>query len=147
MSTSACFTFCDSTEPWTSFHVFKRLDGYPYARGHTGKATGGLVWIRNAFQYAWELPRYEAPDFAAAFVAANKRQEGDIQLINHETPWTSHRGCVYQYICGPTREMNDLFVEVLDVAWSNKTPQINDEVMEGNLHDLINEQRRKPQVA
>jgi hypothetical protein len=60
MSTRACYTFRSDQE---SFHVYKHSDGYP---------SGAAEWIEAALQYAWPLPRFEADEFAAAFVAANK---------------------------------------------------------------------------
>ena len=44
--------------------VYKHSDGYPY---------GAVCWITKALEHAWPLPRFEADEFAAAFVvAANK---------------------------------------------------------------------------
>lgn len=47
-------------------------DGYPRC---------GCQFIANALPLAWPLPRFEAEEFAAAFVAANKKRCGDIYLI------------------------------------------------------------------
>ena len=33
---------------------------------------GAVCWINKALEHAWPLPRFEADEFAAAFVAANK---------------------------------------------------------------------------
>jgi hypothetical protein len=60
MSTRACYTFKDKHN---TIHVYKHNDGYP---------TGAAEHIARALPYAWPLPRFEAVDFAAAFVAANK---------------------------------------------------------------------------
>lgn len=60
MSTRAMYSFVDEHE---THHVYKHHDGYP---------TGAAEWINAAVAFAWPLPRYEASDFAAAFVAANK---------------------------------------------------------------------------
>jgi hypothetical protein len=62
MSTRALYTFRsdDGTE---EYHVYKHSDGYP---------TGAADAICAALPFAWPLPRYEADEFAAAFVAANK---------------------------------------------------------------------------
>jgi len=60
MSTRAAYTFQDDQ---TTVHVYKHHDGYP---------TGAADAINNALCYAWPLPRFEADDFAAAFVAGNK---------------------------------------------------------------------------
>jgi hypothetical protein len=62
MSTRAMYTFrnADGSE---EFHVYKHSDGYP---------TGAAEALVAALDYAWPLPRYEADEFSAAFVAANK---------------------------------------------------------------------------
>jgi hypothetical protein len=67
MSTRACYRFID---PDTSevATVYKHHDGYP---------EGAVCWITKALDYAWRLPRFEADEFAAAFVAANKPSAGD----------------------------------------------------------------------
>jgi hypothetical protein len=43
--------------------IYKHSDGYP---------EGAVCWITRALEFAWPLPRFEADEFAAAFVAANK---------------------------------------------------------------------------
>jgi hypothetical protein len=62
MSTRAMYTFrnADGSE---EYHVYKHSDGYP---------TGAAEALVAALEHAWPLPRYEADEFAAAFVAANK---------------------------------------------------------------------------
>ncbi len=62
MSTRAVYTF---TEGKDKYHVYKHHDGYP---GGAARA------IRKAVEHAWDLPRFEADEFAAAFVAANKTE-------------------------------------------------------------------------
>lgn len=62
MSTRALYTF-RSEDGSEEFHVYKHHDGYP---------TGAADAIVAALEFAWPLPRYEADEFAAAFVAANK---------------------------------------------------------------------------
>ncbi len=61
MSTRALYTFRDFDGE--EHHVYKHHDGYP---------TGAAEALANALPYAWKLPRYEADEFAAAFVAGNK---------------------------------------------------------------------------
>lgn len=68
MSTRATYEFVDEMD---SFTVYKHYDGYPRC---------GLAAIANAQSMAWPLPRFEASDFAAAFVAANKTRGGDVYL-------------------------------------------------------------------
>ena len=64
MSTRACYRFIDpdTTDPEV-VTVYKHSDGYP---------DGAVCWITKALEHAWPLPRFEADEFAAAFVAANK---------------------------------------------------------------------------
>lgn len=66
MSTRACYRFISSEGPdsWAGVvTVYKHSDGYP---------DGAAKWIEAALEHAWQLPRYENDEFAAAFVAANK---------------------------------------------------------------------------
>lgn len=69
MSTRACYSFKDAHQ---TFHVYKHSDGYP---------SGAAQWIAAAIPLAWELPRFEASDFGAAFVAANKHRGGSVYLM------------------------------------------------------------------
>jgi len=70
MGTRAVYTFKDK---YNTYHVYKHYDGYP--RG-VGAGAGAIGAIEAAKEYAWDLPRFEASDFAAAFIAANKKQGG-----------------------------------------------------------------------
>ena len=60
MSTRAAYVFKDE---YNEFAVYKHHDGYP---------DGAKESLAKALDFAWELPRFEADEFAAAFVAANK---------------------------------------------------------------------------
>lgn len=68
MSTRAVFSFKDQDG---KFHVYKHHDGYP---------SGAVEAIGSALKNAWPLPRFEADEFAAAFVAANKTSPGGVRL-------------------------------------------------------------------
>ena len=71
MATRAIYTFKDSDQ---SIHVYKHWDGYPEC---------ALKFIAKALPYAWELPRFEPDEFAAAFVAGNKKnRDGDVRLLD-----------------------------------------------------------------
>ena len=67
MSTRAVITFKRGNE---CFHVYQHCDGYP---------SGVAENLRSAIAYAWPLPRFEACEFAAAFVAGAKNG-GNIYL-------------------------------------------------------------------
>jgi ribosomal protein L44E len=61
MSTRALYTFQNENESW---NVYKHHDGYPQGAAET---------IANAVKwFAWQLPRFEPDEFAAAFCAAGK---------------------------------------------------------------------------
>lgn len=68
MSTRAVYTFKDEDD---TFSVYKHFDGYP---------SGAAEFIERAKSKAWVLPRYEASDFAAAFITANKQGAGDVRM-------------------------------------------------------------------
>lgn len=68
MSTRAVYIFIDENESWP---VYKHHDGYP---------TGAAEWISNALPHAWPLPRFEADEFACAFIAGNKQGVGSIRM-------------------------------------------------------------------
>lgn len=61
MSTRGFYTFKDTDG--ASYHVYKHSDNYP---------TGAADALDSALLMSWRLPRFEADEFAAAFVAANK---------------------------------------------------------------------------
>jgi hypothetical protein len=73
MSTRAIYTFSDKN---AEYHVYKHHDGYP---------SGAAQWIAAALPYAWPLPRFEADEFAASFVAANKDRCGGVRLTCGKT--------------------------------------------------------------
>lgn len=67
MSTRAVYTFigCAEFDRGERHHVYKHCDGYP---------SGAADAIAAAIPLAWPLPRFEADEFAAAFVAGNKER-------------------------------------------------------------------------
>lgn len=69
MGTRCVITFKDAD---SEFHVYKHWDGY---------LEGIAENLKKAKRRAWKFPRFEADEFAAAFVAANKPKEGDIRLM------------------------------------------------------------------
>lgn len=84
MSTRACISFLEEN-PRVRYSAYIHSDGYP---------KGVEPRIRAALQRAWELPRYEADDFAAAFIAANKLIGGGIRISRgHST----HGDLEYRY--------------------------------------------------
>jgi hypothetical protein len=70
MSTRALYTFIEGGygETLTYYNVYKHHDGYP---------SGAAEALNNALAFSWRLSRFEADEFAAAFVAGNKSNGSD----------------------------------------------------------------------
>ena len=84
MSTRATFTFADQIDEVT---VYKHHDGYPY-----GAAVSLMATVQSG--RAWPQPRWEASEFAAAFVAANKDKPGGIRILS---AWDSAADIEWHY--------------------------------------------------
>ena len=104
MATRALYIFKDSD---TSITVYKHWDGYP-------SEDGAYSHIAKALPYAWDLPRFEADDFASAFIAGNKpKGGGDVRCLNEASTNGDALGVEYIY----TVEANgDNQVKVTTVA-------------------------------
>jgi hypothetical protein len=96
MSTRAVYSFKDEYNNTT--HVYKHHDGYP---------TGGLEFIAKATIYAWQLPRFEADEFGAAFIRANKDEAGGVRLTEH---FERHGDLEYRYLITPMNKT--LYIEI-----------------------------------
>lgn len=82
MGTRAVYTFKDE---YSEFHVYKHYDGYP---------AGAADFFTKAVEKSWGLQRFEADEFAASFVAANKEKGGDVRLTKH---YDDHGDLSYRY--------------------------------------------------
>ena len=149
MSTRALYTFTDDDG---DFHVYKHHDGYPYY-SHAQSGHGGLVWINNAKELAWDLPRFEAHEFAAAFVAANKKDRGDVELVNTVAAWENNLDCHYWYEVKIAVPASDVWVSVYE-AHSDYVNMHNiphghafQLIMEGALSELLASERARKEVA
>jgi hypothetical protein len=107
-------TFLDDHE---QFHVYQHHDSSPSGMGEALQAT---------LEYAWALPRFEAMDFSAAFVAANKRQGGGGTYLT--THGTGHGDLAYRYLVYP--------------GTPERTPHIRAIRTSMNLADVLNEELR-----
>jgi hypothetical protein len=124
MSTRAVYSFYGNNE---AHHVYKHYDGYP---------EGGVKYLHNARGYAFDFPRYESGDFAAAFVAANKVKGGDVQLVNGNfEPPEVHSDCEFWYKIFYKKA--GLFLEIFSVDWCTPGEQKNKLVFEGLLDDAL----------
>lgn len=97
------------------YGVYKHYDGYP---------SGAASHIEAAKEYAWQLPRFEADEFAAAFVAANKNPKGGecrlIGLFNHNSVpsvMEEQSCCDYYYYVTYSQKDEDLKVEIWEATY------------------------------
>lgn len=101
MGTRAVITFIDEID---TFHVYKHWDGYP---------SNILDCIEEAKKFAWELPRFEADEFAAAFITATKYPGGGDIRISHGYKY--HGDLEYRY---EVRVINDeLDIQIFDAVY------------------------------
>ena len=117
MSTRAVYTFKDNSGEYS---VYKHFDGYPSGAGEALKATLDS-------KKCWDFPRFEADEFAAAFIAANKTEGGNLRLTNGAN---THDDLGYNYII--TFKDKNLFIQCY---MGNKQERI---VVKGLINDLIN---------
>lgn len=89
MSTRGVYTFIDEHD---KFHVYKHWDNYPSDPKHPD--IGAYAFIRMAKELAWELPRFEASEFGAAFIARHKTDGGGVYLTKG---WKYHGDLSYRY--------------------------------------------------
>jgi len=124
MGTRAVYTFSDNRN---TFHVYKHYDGYQ---------SGAAEFFVKALKLAWELPRFEAAEFAAAFaaastaafIAANKTGGGDVYLTTH---WDDHGDLAYRYELSQSKN-GQLIVRVFENTISGYK-----ELFYGRLKDFV----------
>lgn len=121
MSIRAVYTFRDSDGG--IFAVYKHHDGYP---------AGAAEFIEKAKALSWGAGRFDASEFAAAFVAANKTGAGDVYLSKG---YRAHGDIDYDYVI--TGADGALFVEVY-MHWYRRAPgeTTRDRLWAGPLSDL-----------
>ena len=79
-----------------SIQLYKHCDGYPDGEH------GIIANLRQALEFAWELPRMEASDFAAAIVRALKYNGGNVYIDGSYTgPESLHGDISYLYVITP----------------------------------------------
>jgi hypothetical protein len=123
MGTRAVYTFKDRHE---SFSVYKHYDGYPTSMG---AGTGALGFIQAAKEFAWDLPRFEASDFAAAFIAANKQPGGgDVYMTKS---YKDHMDLEYRYEIEANEKK--LFVKIYQVEEYNDDQAVYKLIEEMNI--------------
>ena len=118
MGTRAVYFFEERLNDDCYYGVYKHYDGYPQ---------GAAAHIEDAKAYAWPLPRWEADEFAAAFVAANKNPKGgEVRLLpNFEhtsIPMMMEENtcCDYYYIISWDDYDREMFVTIFESRYDEK---------------------------
>lgn len=120
MGTRATYTFKGDGESHT---VYVHWDGYP-----TGAAEylGATLKSDNV----WELPRYEADEFAAGFVATVKTGGGNVRLAKSPRKFGD-----IQYAYTVTQKDGELWIKAQSInnwdSWKAKT------IWQGKLSEFI----------
>lgn len=119
MGTRAVYTFKEGKE---RYHVYKHWDGYP---------EGAALFFMRAIPYAWGGKRFEAMDFAAAFVAGNKKEGGgDVYFTKGPN---AHGDLEYVYELSQN-DLGGLMVRALSVDWDDaKNVTVKKQIFKGSL--------------
>lgn len=109
MGTRGVYTF---KEKGATFHVYSHWDNYP---------TGGAQKLQATVtsDKAWKLPRFEADEFAAAFIATNKTEGGNFRLQKSRT---SAMDVEFGYTIWPDPKTHQLMLEVSATNFWGETP-------------------------
>ena len=95
MSTRAVYTFIDDEE---KFSVYNHWDNYP----ENTKGYGAYAFIESAKKFAWDLPRFEASEFATAFIRAIKEEGGGKVYLSNGPQ--NHADLSYFYEIRPKKD-------------------------------------------
>ena len=120
MGTRAVYVFKEESR---SFCVYKHWDNYP---------EGAAGFLTNTIDNAWPLPRYEADEFAAAFIAANKRGGGDCRYTDKPE---SHADIEYVYEVLQAKN-GQLIVHAYSVNFWGDEPKY-EELFYGRMKDFV----------
>jgi hypothetical protein len=123
MSTRAVYTFKDSNfGELRQHHVYKHHDGYP---------EGAISFIKEAIKLAWPFPRFEASEFAAAFIAANKTKGGGSVYCTHS--YVDHYDLDYRY---EIEYQHELIVTVFECKYATNIALQYLELFKGDLNSF-----------
>lgn len=123
MGTRAVYTFKSHNE---IYHVYKHWDGYP---------EGAASFFANAVQYAWQGDRFEASDFAAAFIAGNKKKGGgDIYFTKGPK---AHGDLEYVYEVYPNKKTHERSIRAYEVDYNNEDKLTKRKIFDGTMNEFI----------
>lgn len=124
MGTRSIWTFKDTfgTAP---VHVFVHYDGYPL---------GAADYLRQTLESGktWNLPRYEADEFAAGFIASIKTGGGNVRCASRRT---SYADVEFGYTVTNRMDTKDLQVVVTSTDfWGDKPKETR--LWSGSIHEF-----------
>lgn len=128
MTAPAIISVTDAQGEW---NVYLASDGTPLP---------ALEGLRRALGKTWALPRFDAADFAAAYVAANKQSGGDMWFINRATSWKTHcpPGIEWRYIVSVRHGNIHVVVCLVEIdAGHDKHKFRADRYKAGNLDGML----------
>lgn len=124
MGTRAVYSFLD--EHNVAFHVYKHWDNNP---------EGAAGFLTNALEHAWDLPRYEHDEFAAAFIAANKKwgSGGDIRMC-----FRPENHCDIEYLYEISQAKNgQMIMKAFEVNFWDESKPLRKQIFYGRLKDFV----------
>lgn len=125
MSTRATITVADQHD---SFDLYQHHDGYP-------DGPHGLVrHIAMARRLAWDLPRFEAGDFAAAIIAVLKDRGGSTYLTKDAD---AHSDRSFHYRIEPVREDTAARLQLTISRPSYERGKTEVEVFAGSIQNAV----------
>jgi len=125
MSTRATITVADQND---SYDLYQHHDGYP-------DGPHGLVrHISMARRVAWDLPRFEAADFAAAIIAVLKDRGGSTYLTKNAD---AHNDRSFHYRVEPVREDSTTSVQLTISRPSFERGKNEVEVFAGSIQEAV----------
>lgn len=89
MSTSAEIQFKDTNE---TFALFQQYDAYPES------PHGVFDAVKKSLSFAWRDGRFEASEFACAYIRANKVRHGGLYLLSAPTDISNEESEKYVYV-------------------------------------------------
>lgn len=122
MGTRSIWTFKDTFQT-PPVHVYVHYDGYP---------TGAAGYLEKTLESGrvWPLPRYEADEFAAGFVAAIKSGGGNVRIANRRA---AQADVAYGYTVFNKGEVLRITVSETDF-WGARPKE--KKLWEGPVHEL-----------
>ncbi|MBV1864918.1 MAG: hypothetical protein KUG74_10835 [Rhodobacteraceae bacterium] len=135
MSTRSTITVADKHD---SFDIYQHHDGYP-------DGPHGLVrHIAMARRLAWDLPRFEAADFAAAILAVLKDRGGSTYLTKDAD---LHGDRDYHYQIAPLRENfhTRVMLTISRPSWEKGKPDT--EVFSGEIQKAVQQFDSVPETS